>query len=165
MAKPSTTAADIGSLKKLRPAVEKLIMEERWNLQLARELYELRQKSGLSIRQLALRTHVKASTIQRLEDADPRWVTLPQVLRIVHALGAKLTVSRLVPRWFALVHEGRILQETFALDAADALMKIRELRGKLPLGATLEKSTGKNQLEYAPEEATAKSAPHWRKHN
>ncbi len=160
MAKPSTTAADIGSLKKVRPAVEKLILQERWNLQLARELYELREKSGLSIRQLALRASVPASTIQRLEDADPRWVTLPQVLRIVHALGAKLTVSQLVPRWFALVHKGRILQETFALDAADALMKIRSLRGKLPVGARVEKSTGKNHLDNAPDEETGKITSH-----
>lgn len=165
MAKPSTTAADIGSLKKLRPGVQHLMMEERWNLQLAKELYELREKSGLSIRQLALHAHVPASTIQRLEDADPRWVTLPQLLRIVHAVGAKLTVSRLGPRWFALVHKGRILQETFALDAADALVKFGELRGKLPVGATVEKSTGKNRLEYAPKEGTFKTSPHWRKHN
>lgn len=165
MAKPSTTAADIGSLKKLRPAVEKLMMEERWNLRLAKELCALRQRSRLPIRQLALRARVKVSTIQRLEAADPRWVTLPQVSRIVHVLGAKLTVSRLVPHWFALVHEGRILQETFALDAADALMKIRELRGKLPLGATLQKSTGKNQLESAHEKEIVKNAPHRTKHN
>lgn len=146
MAKSRTTAADILSLKNVRPAIRQMIMEEQWNLQLAKEVYELRATSGLSIRQVAKRSGVPAATIQRLEDADPRWVSLPQLLRVVYAVGGALTVSRLVPRWFALVHQGRILQETFAVDAADALTKFRAFRGKLPTGATIEKSTGKNRL-------------------
>ena len=146
MAKSPTTAADILSLKNVRPAIRRMIMEEQWNLQLAKEVYELRARSGLSIQQVAKRSGVPAATIQRLEDADPRWVSLPQMLRVVHAIGGVLTVSPLVPRWFALVHRGRILQETFAVNAADALSKFRALRGKLPAGSTVEKSTGKNRL-------------------
>lgn len=133
-------------LKNVRPTIRQMIVEKLWDRQLAKAVSELRERLGLSIQQVAKRAQVPVSTIQRLEDADPRWVSLPQLLRIVHAIGGALTISRLVPRWFALVHKGRILQETFALDAADAFMKFRKLRGQLPAGSTVEKSTGKNQL-------------------
>lgn len=50
-------------------------------------------------------------------------------------------------RWFALVLDGQIIHETYASDAKSALAKFKALRGKLPEGSTVEKSTGKNQLE------------------
>jgi hypothetical protein len=52
-----------------------------------------------------------------------------------------------IPGWFALVHNGQILQETCAIDAESALTQFKATRGKLPSGLTVEKSTGKNQLE------------------
>jgi hypothetical protein len=51
------------------------------------------------------------------------------------------------PRWFALVYRGRILQETFAVDAYSALEKFKALRRNLPPGSTIEESNGKNRLE------------------
>lgn len=134
-------------LKNVRPTIRQMIMEELWDRQLAKTIFDLREKSGLSIQQVAERAHVPVSTIQRLESANPGRVILSQLFRIVHAIGGALTVVRLIPRWFALVHQGRILQETFAVDEADAFTKFRTVRGKLPTGATVEKSTGKNRLE------------------
>lgn len=52
-----------------------------------------------------------------------------------------------IPRWFALVDKGQILQETFATDAESALAQFKAIRGKLPGGLTVKKSTGTNQLE------------------
>jgi hypothetical protein len=36
---------------------------------------------------------VPASTVQRLEDADPRWVSLAQLLRVVWVIGARLKID------------------------------------------------------------------------
>jgi hypothetical protein len=52
-----------------------------------------------------------------------------------------------IPRWFALVQKGRILQEAYAANAEGALAQFKAMRGNLPDGSTVEKSTGKNQLE------------------
>jgi transcriptional regulator with XRE-family HTH domain len=93
MAKPSTTAADISSLKHERPAMQRMILEERWNLQIAKAVYELREKAGLSIKEVAKRAAMPISTVQRLEDADPRWVSLAQVLRLARVIGARLKIE------------------------------------------------------------------------
>jgi hypothetical protein len=52
-----------------------------------------------------------------------------------------------VLRWFALVHNGRIVQETYATDAGSALAQFKAIGGEPPSGSTVEKSTGKDQLE------------------
>ena len=51
------------------------------------------------------------------------------------------------PRWFALVHQGRILQEICAIDAEAALAQFKAIFGELPIGSTFEMSTGKNESE------------------
>lgn len=63
---------------------------------------------------------------------------------------ARPAIKRMPPwKWFALVVGGRILQETYAASPAAAKRKFVQLRGKLPKGAHVLPSTGKNKLEVS----------------
>jgi transcriptional regulator with XRE-family HTH domain len=65
--------------------------------QLARKIFELRSRAGLSQRQLAARVGTSASAICRLEDADYEGHSLPVLKRIAEALDQRVEV-RFVPK-------------------------------------------------------------------
>ena len=71
--------------------------QELLNVEIARKLYELRTKAGLSQRELAKRVGTSASAICRLEDADYEGHSLSLLKRIADALGNRIEV-RFVPR-------------------------------------------------------------------
>src|SRR5690242_13712099 len=56
--------------------------EELFNAEIAREIYDLRIKAGLSQRELAIRLGALASAICRLEDADYEGHLLSMLKRI-----------------------------------------------------------------------------------
>ncbi len=89
VAKPNTP--NIHLLKKVRKVMRLINRGQRLSRQIAKELRELRQKAGLSIRQVAERAGVPPSTVRRLEDAEPRWFSLAELLRDI---GAKLRAKR-----------------------------------------------------------------------
>ena len=108
MAKSTKTAADISTLKNVRPArkvlmrrkictgkdLANVLLEETWNLQIARALYDLRERAGLTHEQVAERARVPVSTVHRLEESDPRWVSLRQLVRVAHAVNGRITLER-----------------------------------------------------------------------
>jgi predicted transcriptional regulator len=82
----------IGDDSELRVMIE----EERVNVQVAREIYELRTDRGLSQKQLAELVGIRQSAIARLEDADDEGHSLRMLPRIADALDAHLSM-RFVP--------------------------------------------------------------------
>lgn len=63
---------------------------ELFNAEVARKLYDLRTRAGLSQRDLASRVGTTASVICRLEDADYGGHSLAMLKRIAVALGRRL---------------------------------------------------------------------------
>lgn len=72
--------------------------EERANAAIARQIYELREKAGLSQRQLAKVVGTTASVICRLEDADYEGHSLSMLHRIAAALDRRIEVRFLPMR-------------------------------------------------------------------
>lgn len=66
------------------------------NARIAREIYDLRTKAGLSQRQLAKVVGTTASVICRLEDADYEGHSLSMLQRIAAALDSRVEI-RIVP--------------------------------------------------------------------
>ena len=66
------------------------------NAKIAREIYDLRTKAGLSQRQLAKIVGTTASVICRLEDADYEGHSLSMLQRIAAALDSRVEI-RIVP--------------------------------------------------------------------
>ena len=66
--------------------------QEVLNAEIARRIYELRTKAGLSQRQLAKKIGTAASTICRLEDADYDGHSLYMLKRIAGALDKRLEI-------------------------------------------------------------------------
>jgi DNA-binding XRE family transcriptional regulator len=66
------------------------------NAKIARDLYDLRTKAGLTQRQLAKLVGITASVICRLEDADYEGHSLLMLQRIAAALNKKVEI-RIVP--------------------------------------------------------------------
>src|SRR5260370_21587248 len=64
--------------------------QEVLNAEIARRIYDLRTKAGLSQRQLAKKIGTAASTICRLEDADYDGHSLYMLKRIAEALDKRL---------------------------------------------------------------------------
>jgi ribosome-binding protein aMBF1 (putative translation factor) len=58
----------------------------------ARKIYDLRTKAGLSQRELAKLVHTSASAICRLEDADYEGHSLAMLHRIAHALNRRVEI-------------------------------------------------------------------------
>ena len=92
--KPTSDAVEIlrrryfeGHPKKLA-----LLEEERANAAVARQIYDLRQKAGLSQRQLAKLVGTTASVICRLEDADYDGHSLAMLRRIGAALKKRIEI-------------------------------------------------------------------------
>ena len=79
-----------------RPARIAGLEEARLNAAIARDIYELRTKAGLTQKQLAKLVGTTASVICRLEDADYEGHSLPMLQRISAALNRRVVV-RFVP--------------------------------------------------------------------
>ena len=70
--------------------------EEVLNAEIARKIYQLRTKAGLSQRELARRVGTTASAICRLEDADYEGHSLFMLKRVASALNKRIEI-RFVP--------------------------------------------------------------------
>jgi len=66
--------------------------EELLNAEIARKIYDLRTKAGLSQRDLAKKVGTSASAICRLEDADYDGHSLSMLKRIAEALGKRVEI-------------------------------------------------------------------------
>jgi ribosome-binding protein aMBF1 (putative translation factor) len=66
--------------------------EEVLNAEIARKIYDLRTKTGLSQRELAKRVGTTASAICRLEDADYEGHSLFMLKRIAEALDRRVEI-------------------------------------------------------------------------
>ncbi len=78
-----------------------MVQEELANLDIARKVYDLRQRAKLSQRELAKLVGTTASVICRLEDADYDGHSLSMLIRIATVLKKRLEV-RFVPQREAL---------------------------------------------------------------
>ena len=78
----------IGHDEKLIQAFE----EELFNAEIARKIYDLRTKVGLSQRELAKRVGTSASAICQLEDADYEGHSLSMLKRIAEALDKRVEI-------------------------------------------------------------------------
>ena len=78
------------------PARAASFEEELTNAEMARQIYKLRTKAGLSQRELAKRVGTTASVICRLEDADYGGHSLSMLRRIAAALDNRVEI-RFVP--------------------------------------------------------------------
>ena len=88
--------AILDSITEDTPEMRALIAEEAENLRIARTIYELRTKAGLSQAGLAKRIGTTQSVISRLEDADYEGHSLPMLQRIAAALDRRVEI-RWVP--------------------------------------------------------------------
>ena len=80
-----------------KPKMLALLEEERANAEIARKIYELRTKAGLSQRALAKLVGTTASVICRLEDADYQGHSFSMLRRIATALNRRVEI-RFVPK-------------------------------------------------------------------
>ncbi len=69
------------------------LKEERVNAEVAAAIYDLRNKSGLTQKQLANMIGTTQSVISRLEDADYDGHSLSMLSRIAKALNKRLSVQ------------------------------------------------------------------------
>ncbi len=92
--KPITDAVEILHRRYFegKPEMLALLEEERANDEIARKIYGLRTKAGLTQRQLAQRVGTTASVICRLEDADYEGHSLAMLRRIAAALGKRVEI-------------------------------------------------------------------------
>jgi transcriptional regulator with XRE-family HTH domain len=78
------------------PEMEAILEQERLNLNVAQQIYDLRTQANLTQRQLAELVKTTPSVISRLEDADYNGHSVPMLIRIGLALCQKIEV-RFVP--------------------------------------------------------------------
>jgi DNA-binding XRE family transcriptional regulator len=92
--KPTTDAVEILHRRYYEGRSERLaaLEEERANAEIARKIYALRTKAGLTQRQLAKRVGTSASAICRLEDADYEGHSLAMLRRIAAALDKRVEI-------------------------------------------------------------------------
>jgi len=74
------------------PEMEALLEEERKNARIARDLFDMREKAGLSQRELAKLARTSASVICTLEDGDYEGHSLSMLRRVAAALGHEVEV-------------------------------------------------------------------------
>jgi ribosome-binding protein aMBF1 (putative translation factor) len=79
-----------------KPEMQALLAEEEANAEVARKIYDLRTRAGLSQRALAKLVGTTASVICRLEDADYEGHSLAMLRRIAAALDKRVEI-RFVP--------------------------------------------------------------------
>ncbi len=96
---PTTDAVEILHRRYFegKPKMLALLEEERANAEIARKIYELRTKAGLSQRALAKLVGTTASVICRLEDADYEGHSFSMLRRIATALNRRVEI-RFVPQ-------------------------------------------------------------------
>ena len=92
--KPTTDAVEILHRRYYEGRPERLaaLEEERANAEIARKIYSLRTKAGLTQRQLAKLVGTSASAICRLEDADYEGHSLAMLRRIASALDKRVEI-------------------------------------------------------------------------
>ena len=76
-----------------RPDMERLIDAERSNARIARDLFDLRTRAGLTQKELAHRAGTTPSVISRLESADYEGHSLSMLRKIGSALGLAVEVT------------------------------------------------------------------------
>jgi predicted transcriptional regulator len=74
------------------PAREQAYEEEVINAEIARKIYDLRTKAGLTQQELASRVGTTKSAISRLEDADYEGHSLSMMKRIAEALDKRVEI-------------------------------------------------------------------------
>jgi DNA-binding XRE family transcriptional regulator len=96
--KPTTDAVEIIHRRFYEGKPERMasLEEERANADIARNIYELRTKAGLTQRELAKLVGTSASAICRLEDADYEGHSLSMLRRVAAALNQRAEI-RFVP--------------------------------------------------------------------
>ncbi|MFI5396913.1 MAG: helix-turn-helix transcriptional regulator [Candidatus Binatia bacterium] len=97
MAKKKRTTTDAVEIITRRYFTGRKGLDERYeqevaNLEVARKLYELRTKAGLTQRQLAKLVGTSPSAICRLEDADYEGHSLSMLRRIAAALSRQVEI-------------------------------------------------------------------------
>ena len=75
------------------PAVREAYEEEGLFVELAIQIAHLRQRKGLTQRQLAKRLHTSQQTISRLESPRNGSLSLRTLVRLAHALGKEVKVQ------------------------------------------------------------------------
>ena len=75
------------------PARKAALEQERLHAKVARQIFELRTRAGLSQKELAEKVQTTQSVISRLEDADYEGQSLSMLRRIADVLGAKIDVE------------------------------------------------------------------------
>ena len=92
--KPTTDAVEILHRRYYEGRPERLasLEEERANAEVARKIYDLRTRAGLSQRGLAKLVGTTASVICRLEDADYEGHSLAMLQRIAAALDKRVEI-------------------------------------------------------------------------
>ena len=80
---------EFGDTPELRAQIE----EDQLNMRVAQMIYDARQKTGLTQKQLAELVGTKQQVIARLEDADYEGHSLSMLQRIAAALGRRVNVS------------------------------------------------------------------------
>ncbi len=96
--KPTTDAAEILHRRYFEGKPERLaeLEEERANADVARKVYRLRRRAGLTQQQLAKLVGTTPSAISRLENADYQGHSLSMLRRIAAALNKRVEI-RFVP--------------------------------------------------------------------
>ena len=95
--KTSDGTAILDAITGQDPEMQALVEEEAENLRIAKNIYELRTKAGLSQAELAKRIGTTQSAISRLEDADYEGHSLPMLQRVAAALEQRIEIH-----WVAL---------------------------------------------------------------
>lgn len=92
--KPSTDAVEIMHRRYFEGNPDRIaaLEEARANDEVARKIYDLRTKAGLSQRQLAKLVRTTASVICMLEDADYEGHSLSMLRRIATALNQRVEI-------------------------------------------------------------------------
>jgi DNA-binding XRE family transcriptional regulator len=92
--KPTSNALEIIHRRYYKGKTDRLVAleHERANAGIARDIYALRDKAGLTQRQLAELVGTTASVICRLEDADYEGHSLSMLRRIAAALDTRLEI-------------------------------------------------------------------------
>lgn len=75
------------------PARKASLEQERIHAKIARQIFDLRTRAGLSQKELAAKVQTTQSVISRLEDADYEGHSLSMLRRIADVLGAKIDVD------------------------------------------------------------------------
>ncbi len=92
--KPTTDAVEILHRRYFegKPEMMALLEEERANLDIACKIHDLRDKAGLTQKELAKLVGTTPSVISRLEDADYEGHSLSMLRRIAAALDKRVEI-------------------------------------------------------------------------